>query len=597
MTLTTSPKRFIVLGDSGAGKSAFINFLYNYYNGTRKSEEVFCSHPKVKIAIPCANWSDCLDEKYKNNASEFNINDQTKSQTQKCTTYEIQEENVYLKLIDTPGFNDTNDVDNDEKNLELIEKVLKEDLSLCGIIIVLNGSIPRAGVSFHHFLHMLRQVWPNDLFNNCVVVLTNCDELSVNLDLSTLQRYFKIDDNQTFHLQNSLFRWNPKKPLEKSKRSFQNNFEENLKTIQTVVEKLMQFKDVSTESYEIQSMKALFIERLISKSIQHMMILVENYKKQKISMSAIERARDTMKKSENWKKNEEINLVHFRGNQSHLSSSKTLPDRRLSFAGVSGDSRERRMTDQMHRLTYCEDNIMGSHEEQLNTALSTCYSRDDRQYQNTDQMWNNCSYSDKAVNSKLPSFMTSEHQQHEGTNLYYRHISHGKSDRSQDLSRSRKYEDYKPGMKPSSSSSNHNQSKHSNFNKSSCEPQQTTIRVTLPDNEARSHHQHAQREESKLIQQWNDLVRQQQQLKKDMENLMEQLKNEVVKLKSINENYNIIEKCHGPLQKFKDTIDSMENDEQMTSYYHETLNILETSPRSLNTKGEKADTSGSNRIQ
>ncbi|CAF4691546.1 unnamed protein product, partial [Rotaria sp. Silwood2] len=146
MTSEPKSKRFIVLGDTGAGKSAFINFLYNYHYGAKKAEEVFCAQPKVKLAIPCANWLNYLDEHYKNNNSEYNISDQAQSQTQVCTTYTMKGK-ICLEIIDTPGFNDTNGADIDEKNLKMIEKALKDVLFLTGIIIVVNGSLPRLGVS------------------------------------------------------------------------------------------------------------------------------------------------------------------------------------------------------------------------------------------------------------------------------------------------------------------------------------------------------------------------------------------------------------------------------------------------------------------
>ncbi len=148
----------------------------------------FCDRPQVKLAIPCANWMDCLDENYKNNNSERNINDQTESQTQVCTNYKIQlrKRNITLEIIDTPGFNDRNGINTDTKNLTMIEKKLKEVPFLNGIILIMNGSSPRLGVSFKNFLDMLHQVWPNDLLNNCVAILTNCDELSGNLKSSVL---------------------------------------------------------------------------------------------------------------------------------------------------------------------------------------------------------------------------------------------------------------------------------------------------------------------------------------------------------------------------------------------------------------------------
>ncbi|CAF3145187.1 unnamed protein product [Rotaria socialis] len=168
MTLTSSPKRFILLGDAGAGKSSIINFLYNLFYGTQEVDEIFCDRPKVKLATPCANWVDCLDQKYQYDNNERDINDQTQSQTQKCTKYIFQAKGIHLEMIDTPGFNDTNGTEVDEYNLTLIEETRKSLPYLSGISIVANGALPRLGVSFKNFLHLLHQVWPNDLLNKIV---------------------------------------------------------------------------------------------------------------------------------------------------------------------------------------------------------------------------------------------------------------------------------------------------------------------------------------------------------------------------------------------------------------------------------------------
>ncbi|CAF0749637.1 unnamed protein product [Adineta steineri] len=312
MTSSVTTKRFIVLGDAGAGKSSFINFLYNYYNGTRELEEIFCEHPKVKIAIPSANWTDCLDEKYKNNKSEHNIDDQTQSQTQLCTTYLVGRKNDFLlEIIDTPGFNDTNGSDVDTNNLKMIEKALKGVLFLNGIIIVVNGSSPRLGVSFKNFLHMLHQIWPNDLMNNCVAILTNCDELSVNLDSSVLERDLNIDKKKTFHLQNSLFRWNRKLEPKKTVRRFQQDFEDNLGTVASLLRRLDKFEGVSTKSFTVGAIKISLIENCINESIHNMVDLLEKYKEQQVAKAGIEGARHTMEHNKQWDRQHEIHAVRW----------------------------------------------------------------------------------------------------------------------------------------------------------------------------------------------------------------------------------------------------------------------------------------------
>lgn len=305
-------KRFILLGDAGAGKSSFINFVYNMCYGTTKSEEIFCDRPLVKLAIPCIHWTGFLDQKYEHNHSERDINDSTQSQTQKCTIYPIKVDNeTQMELIDTPGFNDTNGADIDEDNLKEIEERLRKLSYLNGIIIIINGSLPRLGLSFKNFLRLLHQVWPNDLLKNCVAVLTNCDSLSFNLDPSVLQHEFHIDKNRTFYLQNSLFRWNRNPQSTRVIRRFQQDFEESLRTIKTLMLRLSKFNDVSTKSFETGAIYILSIEQYIFDIFQKMIDLINAFESQKVVQDGISGAKDTMDRNKYWDKQREINVIHW----------------------------------------------------------------------------------------------------------------------------------------------------------------------------------------------------------------------------------------------------------------------------------------------
>ncbi|CAF3923774.1 unnamed protein product, partial [Rotaria sordida] len=138
----TRLKRFVVLGDAGAGKSAFINVMFNYCYGTRVADEVFTIErlPAVKLAIPSKDWTDLVSPN--NPSSERDINNQTKSQTMTSNTYSLQlDDDLTFEFIDTPGFNDTEGVSSNESNLQHIEKALCDIPYLNGIIIVANGTM------------------------------------------------------------------------------------------------------------------------------------------------------------------------------------------------------------------------------------------------------------------------------------------------------------------------------------------------------------------------------------------------------------------------------------------------------------------------
>ncbi|CAF1239833.1 unnamed protein product [Didymodactylos carnosus] len=642
MTSTSKLKRFIVLGDAGAGKSSFINFLYNYYHGTKKSSEIFCEHPQVKLAIPCANWLDCLDEAYKNNNSEHNINDQTKSQTQICTTYIIHRKTSCLEIIDTPGFNDTNGADVDEKNLTLIEKALKEVSFLNGIILVVNGAVPRLGVSFKNFLHMLHQVWPNNLLNNCVAILTNCDELSVNLDSSVLKRDLNVDDSKKFHLQNSLFRWDPKKRSPKTIHRFQQDFEDNLDTIKSLVQKLSEFHEVSTISFEVGAIKIALIEKCVFQSIQNMVDLLEKYKEQQVAQAGIEGARDTMQNNKEWDKHREINAVRWVEAPRRRSPS---PSRLQQFSSVGAEcvsskkptellsnkpqyllsnegkqtsldeaeqilGMERRKTAELtfppkdHDLRISkscngcqvDDTYLNKHNDQaLDDSTVTVDRKHDKETAQVDilslgfgtgshQQYNPTTSEKKYSPPSLHNFSSNQQSlivpycstpdgSHTLALANEKHYHHDSSAERNDDSQQRV-------TYPVPSLNNHYDTFGYPGDYGHCslqavyQQEQTKIQVTLPDNEARSHHKYAQEQESKLQVRRQDLVNEQQLLMSSMTSLLEQLKKQVAELRSINKNYNIIERNRNVLILFRDEIKYMGDGPEMLRYYNDTAAIL-----------------------
>src|SRR5262249_16423239 len=158
----------------------------------------------------------------------------------------------------------------------------------------------RFGISFKNFLHMLHQMLPNDLLNNCIAVLTNCDELSVNLEASVLERELNVDKSKTFYLQNSLFRWDRKMKSEKTIRRFRQNFEDNLATIESLVVKLPKFRDVSTRSFSVSASKISSIEEYVKQSILKMVNLLRNYNERQVAQAGIAGARDTMENNKQW---------------------------------------------------------------------------------------------------------------------------------------------------------------------------------------------------------------------------------------------------------------------------------------------------------
>ena len=89
-----------------------------------------------------ANWTSNLIKRFSNYQTEKNIYDKTKSQTFVCRDYDFNEKNSnkLIKLIDTPGVNDTEGNNYDKDNFEKIKDACLKQSHLNGVIFVINGS-------------------------------------------------------------------------------------------------------------------------------------------------------------------------------------------------------------------------------------------------------------------------------------------------------------------------------------------------------------------------------------------------------------------------------------------------------------------------
>jgi predicted GTPase len=128
-------KSVLVLGETGSGKSTFINIATNYFrNG---------STDDLKIMIPSDKHRRTTERDAKH--SELNIGKSNQSQTGSATEYNYTIENnaMVVTLIDTPGLSDTRGADQDGKNMDIILKAAENAKDLCAIVIVINGQTPR----------------------------------------------------------------------------------------------------------------------------------------------------------------------------------------------------------------------------------------------------------------------------------------------------------------------------------------------------------------------------------------------------------------------------------------------------------------------
>ena len=406
----------------------------------------------------------------------------------------------------------------------------------------INGSNPRIGVPFNNCLHMLYQVWPSELLTNSVVILTNCDELNVNFDLSILEKKFKIDLSRTFYIQNSLFRWNPKMPPSKAMNRIQDTFEQNLEMITPLMDTLRKFQDVPTDLFKNGAMKVFLIKENVKDSIMNMIRLIEKYNEHQIAYNGMINAQNTMTQNQQWKKRREINAITYVEMRPNRQLSKGSCQRSLSYQEAVHEQESRILT---YPPRYHPNYIPNP------------YAQDDLHAQSSFSLHSapRVSSLNGEIVDNLADASLSVHKDQSSTN------STNKQNPLDKVARCYKY----VSDKVSRSSSN---------SKPYYQAQKMKIQVTIPDNEAVSHHRHAQEEAHDLTNKLYNLDDQTKALKTSLQELKEDLKNKVAELNSINENYDILEAIRDQLIQLQKIIATIDHNRRMQKYYDEIIAIL-----------------------
>jgi GTP-binding protein EngB required for normal cell division len=171
----------VVVGQTGSGKSTFINVVTNYFRGGTVED--------LKVAVPNKEHP-VVTEADLAQHTELNIADGTASQTTRCTSYAFTDAGSgrVFNIIDTPGLSDTRGTEADEANVDMIVAHVAALPSLTGLVLVVNGKKgSRLTVDVENTLVRLRNAIPDAYKANIFVVCTRCrSPLACEFDLTTL---------------------------------------------------------------------------------------------------------------------------------------------------------------------------------------------------------------------------------------------------------------------------------------------------------------------------------------------------------------------------------------------------------------------------
>ncbi|KAI0384983.1 hypothetical protein F5Y04DRAFT_203063 [Hypomontagnella monticulosa] len=172
----------LILGETGVGKSTFINAFVNYIKYDSMEEAL--KTKKLDWLIPCSFSTQQVDEndadgrlietRIKIGSSNSEHDGATgQSATQETLFYPFQLGDVTVRLIDTPGIGDTRGPEQDQKNMANILNVLSQFEKIHGIIILLKPNASRLTVVFRFCIQELLTHLHRDAARNMVFGFTN----------------------------------------------------------------------------------------------------------------------------------------------------------------------------------------------------------------------------------------------------------------------------------------------------------------------------------------------------------------------------------------------------------------------------------------
>lgn len=243
----------LVVGETGSGKTSFINAFVNYLMGIDVSDDF-----RYKLIIE--------EERKK-----------SESQTKGLHIYNIRSKKMLIKIADTQGYGDTNGVKEDEAITMKIKDAFMNELNSINIIcFVVKSSDTRLTSHQNYIFSSVISLFGNDIKKNFITLFTFYDgskpSAIITLENSTFKDVISSIDNPWYlNFNNKLYYQIPEKDDDGSNfKKLQNNFKLLSEKIESLPRlSLQQSKDNLTLRERI-SMSCKALEELLTRQLDIM---------------------------------------------------------------------------------------------------------------------------------------------------------------------------------------------------------------------------------------------------------------------------------------------------------------------------------------